>query len=101
MQSLGKRKKSGQDDGEQGSGGGSAINKMMKMMHEDSKADLEFRMHVYERDLKEREVIREREYEERRCERELSADQLRFQHEQLRVQHETMMKLLSTLNQSK
>ncbi|RHY91962.1 hypothetical protein DYB31_016599, partial [Aphanomyces astaci] len=93
MKSLGKRKKAGQDDGEAGSGGGSAMTKMMKMMHDDSKADLEFRMRVYDSDLKEREIIREKEFEDRRCERELRAEQLRFQHEQLRVQHEMMMKL--------
>ncbi|RHY23228.1 hypothetical protein DYB32_009270 [Aphanomyces invadans] len=100
MQSLGKRKRTGQEDAEAGSGSGSAISKLMKMMHDDNKADLEFRMRVYESDLKQREIFCEREFEERRCERELRAEHLRFQHEQLRVQHETKMKLLSTLSKS-
>ncbi|ETV65065.1 hypothetical protein H257_18152 [Aphanomyces astaci] len=67
MQSLGKRKKIDQVDGDAGGGNnGGTLAKMMKMMHDDNNAELEFRKYQYEKDQEEREAVRSREYEERR-----------------------------------
>ncbi|KAG9413176.1 hypothetical protein AC1031_016199 [Aphanomyces cochlioides] len=95
MKSLGKRKASSQevDPGNSTSGGGNII-KMMKILHDDSAADLEFRKYQYEKDLEEREKIRTMEFEERKRERELFI-------EQMRMQHEVLVKLLSSKNEAK
>ncbi|KAF0705811.1 hypothetical protein AaE_014368 [Aphanomyces astaci] len=106
MQSLGKRKKIDQVDGDTGGGNnGGTLAKMMKMMHDDNNADLEFRKYQYEKDQEEREAVRSREYEERRIERELQAEQLRCDREsqatQLRMHLEMMMNMITSMNKSK
>ncbi|RQM14236.1 hypothetical protein B5M09_007890 [Aphanomyces astaci] len=106
MQSLGKRKKIDQVDGDAGGGNnGGTLAKMMKMMHDDNNADLEFRKYQYEKDQEEREAVRSREYEERRIERELQAEQLRCDREsqatQLRRYLEMMMNMIASMNKSK
>ncbi|KAF0704142.1 hypothetical protein AaE_015093 [Aphanomyces astaci] len=106
MQSLGKRKKIDQVDGDAGgANNGGTLAKMMKMMHDDYNADLEFRKYQYEIDQEEREAVRSREYEERRIERELQAEQLRCDRErhatQLRMYLEMMMNMITSMNKSK
>ncbi|ETV74251.1 hypothetical protein H257_11185 [Aphanomyces astaci] len=61
LQALGKRKSAAMDGDGTGAGcgsGGGVVMKMMKMLHDDSTADLEFRKHQYAMDLKERETVR-------------------------------------------
>ncbi|KAG9399801.1 hypothetical protein AC1031_011223 [Aphanomyces cochlioides] len=77
MKSLCKRKASSQEVDPVAA----YVIKMMKVLHDDSAADLEFCKYQYEKDLEEREKIRTMEFEERKRERELFIEQMRMQYE--------------------
>ncbi|ETW06366.1 hypothetical protein H310_02644 [Aphanomyces invadans] len=80
LQSLGKRKASDDPETSGGGGGGSKFLKIVSMMNEDNKAELEFRKFQYIKDL-----------EERQKDRDLFL-------EQSRMQYQTMMNLLAALS---
>ncbi|ETV89759.1 hypothetical protein H310_15412, partial [Aphanomyces invadans] len=71
MLSLGKRKKARDDEGS-GRGGNSKVVRMMAMMHEQVKADMEFQR-----------IKHANEMEERQKDRELFAQQIRHQQESM------------------
>ncbi|KAH9103371.1 hypothetical protein LEN26_015304 [Aphanomyces euteiches] len=80
MESLGKRKS---PSDQESTGGGGQIMKIMSIIQEDNKAELEFRKFQYERELEERRKEREIEMLERQKDRAMHAEQMKMQHESL------------------
>ncbi|CAK4332437.1 unnamed protein product [Aphanomyces euteiches] len=80
MESLGKRKS---PSDQESTGGGGKIMKIMSIIQEDNKAELEFRKFQYERELEERRKEREIEMLERQKDRAMHAEQMKMQHESL------------------
>ncbi|RQM19844.1 hypothetical protein B5M09_000654 [Aphanomyces astaci] len=77
LHSLGKRKRDKEDD--DGTSGGGKFMKMFTLMHEQAKADLEFKKEKLEKEREERR----QELEERRIERQVLMEQNRQQQESM------------------
>ncbi|ETW05262.1 hypothetical protein H310_04226 [Aphanomyces invadans] len=96
MRSQGKRKAQEDDDESRGGGGGKML-KVLSLMNESNKCELDLRKLMFEKEMEERKLDQIKELEERAKDREAQLQLVQMQAQQVQMLQSTLTSLLSAL----